>query len=194
MLNARRKKADATTTDAAGAAPALKAKAAAPAPKKEKVAKPKAKVEGSMRTIALGRHYRDGHEAILDENGLPKLRAYFDTLDRSAAPIAKDWDKSKSVPLKDLIKYLNATVYKPVFGQALRAGIARDLVLGTFDALLSLSEQDFKYKIPNFMRVETKTRAERMAHNPKTGAQIKVKAKKVVTLRPTRAVRDYIAG
>lgn len=195
MLNARRKKAEAaapapttTTPTKAAAAPAAAKKTVA-APKKAKV-----KVEGSMRTIALGRHYKDGHEAILDEHGLPKLRAYFDIAGRGAAPIAKDWDKTKSVPLKDLIKYLNEVVYKPVFGQALRGTIARDLVLGTFDALLGLSEQDYKYKIPNFMRVETKVRAERMAHNPKTGASIKVKAKKVVAIKPTRAVRDYISG
>lgn len=208
MLAARRNKAEAATEKttektekkpeaaakkAAPAAPAKKAEAKKEAPAK-KAAKPKVKVEGSLRTIALGRHYKDGHEAAVDENGMPKLRAYFDALGRSAGALPKDFDKSKSVPLKDLIKHLNATVFTPIFGQSLRAPIARDLVLGTFDALLSLSEQDFRYKIPNFMRAETKQRAERTAHNPKTGATIKVKAKKVVTFKATRAVKDYIAN
>lgn len=211
MLAARRKKAEvatttATNTEAKTAAPkaaTTKAAAATAAPKAPKAAKapkaPKAekkvkvKVEGSMRTIALGRAYKN-LEAVLDDNGLPKLRAYFDAVGRSASTLPKDFDKTKSVPLKDLIKHLNETVYKPIFGQALRSTVARDLLLGTFDSLLSLSENEFKYKIPNFIRVETKTRAERTAHNPKTGATIKVKAKKVVTFKPTRAVRDYISN
>lgn len=186
MLSARRKKVEATTTTAT----ATEKTTATAAPAKKTVKK--VKVEGSMRTIALGRAYKET-EAVLDDNSLPKLRAYFDAVGRGAAPIAKDWDKTKSVPLKDLIRHLNDTVYKQIFGQALRGPVARDLVLGTFDALLALSEQEFKYKIPNFMRVETKTRAERMAHNPKTGAAIKVKSKKVVSFKPTRAVRDYIS-
>lgn len=185
MLSARRKKTEATAT-----ATEKTEATATPAPAKK--AKTKVKVDGSLRTIALGRAYKE-NQAVLDENSLPKLRAYFDAVGRGVTPVAKDWDKTKSVPLKDLIKHLNATVYKQIFGQALRGPVARDLLLGTFDALLGLSEQDYKFKIPNFMRVETKTRGERMAHNPKTGAAIKVKAKKVVAFKPTRAVRDYIA-
>jgi nucleoid DNA-binding protein len=205
MLAARRKKADAattTTTTTTTAAPKAEAKAKpAAAAKPAKAAKPatakpakkKVKVEGSMRTIALGRSYKE-FEAVVDDNGLPKARAYFDAVGKSAAALPKDFDKTKSVPLKDLIKHLNETVYKPIFGQALRSAVARDVILGTFDSLLSLSENDFKYKIPNFLRAETKTRAERKAHNPKTGASIKVKAKKVVTFKATRAVRDYISN
>jgi nucleoid DNA-binding protein len=192
MLAARRKKAEATT---AATTTKTEAKAAKPA-KAEKAAKPakkKVKVEGSMRTIALGRAYKE-FDAAVDDNGLPKLRAYFDAVGKSAAALPKDFDKTKSVPLKDLIKHLNETVYKPIFGQALRSAVARDLILGTFDSLLTLSENDYKYKIPNFFRAETKTRAERKAHNPKTGASIKVKAKKVVTFKATRAVRDYISN
>ena len=204
MLAARRKKADATATttttttaapkaeaNAKPAAAAKPAKAAKPAAAKP--AKKKVKVEGSMRTIALGRSYKE-FESVVDDNGLPKARAYFDAVGKSAAALPKDFDKTKSVPLKDLIKHLNETVYKPIFGQALRSAVARDLILGTFDSLLSLSENDFKYKIPNFLRAETKVRAERKAHNPKTGASIKVKAKKVVTFKATRAVRDYISN
>lgn len=195
MLAARRKKVEATASTTTKTETKTAPKAAKPAktaaPKAEK--KKKIKVEGSMRTIALGRAYKE-FDAVLDENGLPKVRAYFDAVGRSAAALPKGFDKTKSVPLKDLIKHLNETVYKPIFGQALRSAVARDILLGTFDSLLSLSENDFKYKIPNFLRAETKTRAERKAHNPKTGESIKVKAKKVVSFKATRAVRDYIAN
>lgn len=196
MLTARRNKAAETKTaeKTETKTTAKTASTAKPAKKTPaKTEKKKVKVEGSMRTIALGRAYKD-FEPILDDNGLPKVRAYFDAVGRSAGAIEKGFDKSKSVPLKDLIRHLNATVYAPVFGQALRSAVARDLVLGTFDALLSLSENDYKYKIPNFLRAETKTRAERKAHNPKTGESIKVKAKKVVAFKATRAVRDYISN
>ena len=187
MLNARRKKAaEAATTE-------TKPKTTASTTKKTETKK-KVKVEGSARTIAIGRRFRDGHEAIVDDAGLPKARAYFDPMGRGAGAIPKDWDKEKTVPLKDLIRHVNEVAFKEFFGQPLRGAMARDLVLGIFDTFLTLSEHGYRYKIPNFMRVETKQRAERMAHNPKTGASIKVKSKRVVSIKPTRAVRDYIAS
>lgn len=184
MLAERRKKAAEATANTATTTTTATA---------TKKAKKGGKVEGMMRTIALGQHYKT-IEATVDEAGLPKVRAYFDAMGRGASGIPEGFDKEKFLPFKDLVKFVNDSVYKKIFGASFRGPVARDLILGTFDALLQLSEQDIKYKIPNGIRAETKLRKERIGHNPKTGAQIKVKSKKVLTMKPPRAVREFIAN
>lgn len=187
MMDARRKA-------KAAAAPATVAEKVAPEKKEKKAKASGSKATGSMRTIAAGRHYKDGHTAKTDENGMPLSRAYFDPAGRSAKTVEKGWDKDRTVPIKDLIRHMNQELFRPLFGQPLRGAVARDLVFGFADILIALSEQGYKYKIPNGFGVETKTRAPRLAHNPKTKQQVKVPARRVVKVRPTRAVREFIAS
>jgi DNA-binding protein HU-beta len=49
-----------------------------------------------------------------------------------------------------------------------------------------------KFVIPGFGRVVKAHRKARMGRNPQTGEQIKIKAKTVVRLRPSKALKDAV--
>lgn len=181
----------AATTDTAAEQPKRAAK---------KKANTTAKVSGSMRTIASGRHYKDGHVAQLDESNYPKVRAVFDPAGRSAKSIdVANFDRETTVPVKELIAHLNQELFRPLFGQPLKGSLARDLVLGFGDVLTTLSEQGISYRIPNAFAADTVVRKERKARSMKNGGNnsddpIIVPPRRAVRFRPTRAVKEFIAS
>jgi DNA-binding protein HU-beta len=66
-----------------------------------------------------------------------------------------------------------------------------------FDELFKLAIKECKgaagkFVIPNFGRAVKAHRKARLGRNPQTGEQIKIKAKTVVRLRPSKAFKDAI--
>jgi nucleoid DNA-binding protein len=200
-----RRKAKAATTGAAPeaevtTAPATEVVAAATAPeaaapKAAKKKKTTTKIAGSLRTIANGRHYKDGHVPTLDADNFPKARAYFDPAGRAAKSVdLKSIDKEKTLPLKDLIQHMNQELFRSIFGQPLRGTVARDLVLGFADVLTALSEGGIAYRIPNGFSAEPVVRKAREARNPKSKETMQLEARRAIRITPTRAVKMFMAS
>ena len=66
-----------------------------------------------------------------------------------------------------------------------------------FDELIKLAVKEAKgaagkFVLPGIGRVGKAHRKARMGRNPQTGEQIKIKAKTVVRLRPSKALKDAI--
>ncbi len=66
-----------------------------------------------------------------------------------------------------------------------------------FDELFKLAVKEAKggagkFVIPGLGRVVKAHRKARMGRNPQTGEQIKIKAKTVVRLRPSKALKDAV--
>jgi integration host factor subunit beta len=62
----------------------------------------------------------------------------------------------------------------------------KDIVQYTFDAILGALVRGEKVELRNFGVFVIKERAERRARNPRTGAEVLVPKKKVVTFKPGR--------
>lgn len=71
----------------------------------------------------------------------------------------------------------------------------RELVQRTFDALIETLVRDGRVELRNFGVFQIKKREARMARNPRTGEQVPVRAKHVVTFKPGKEmeaqVRDW---
>lgn len=70
---------------------------------------------------------------------------------------------------------------------------AEEIVDGMFDAIVSTLKKGGEVSIAGFGIFSVKSRAARMARNPKTGEQVKVAAKKVPKFRPAKALKDMVA-
>jgi len=70
---------------------------------------------------------------------------------------------------------------------------AEEVVDGLFDAIVSTLKKGGEVSIAGFGIFSVKQRAARMARNPKTGAQVKVEAKRVPKFRPAKGLKDTIA-
>ncbi|MCC7160612.1 HU family DNA-binding protein [Candidatus Nomurabacteria bacterium] len=70
---------------------------------------------------------------------------------------------------------------------------AEEVVDGMFDAIVSTLKKGGEVSIAGFGIFSVKSRAARMARNPKTGEQVKVAAKKVPKFRPAKALKDMVA-
>lgn len=70
---------------------------------------------------------------------------------------------------------------------------AEELVDGMFDAIIGTLKKGGEVSIAGFGIFSVKQRAARMARNPKTGAQVKVAAKKVPKFRAAKALKDSVA-
>ena len=70
---------------------------------------------------------------------------------------------------------------------------AEEIVDGLFDAIVSTMKKGGEVSIAGFGIFSVKARAARMARNPKTGAQVKVAAKKVPKFRAAKALKDAVA-
>lgn len=69
---------------------------------------------------------------------------------------------------------------------------AEEIVDGLFGAIMSSLKDGDDVSIAGFGIFSVKSRAARMARNPKTGEQVKVPAKKVVKFRPAKALKDAV--
>lgn len=193
MLDQRRKQ------KAAAAAPALATvtAAAAEAPKKprkektKKAAKAKSEVDGKLRSIAIGRAYRE-YEAPM-EDGRPSYRSVFDLAGRSAEKLPKDFSKDRLVPMTAFLKHLNETVARKVFGAPLRPRVLRMFFEGICDQGLTLAEGGWKIKYPNLVTIERVERKERKARNPRTNETVHVPRHMALSTKPTRSAKAYMA-
>ena len=70
---------------------------------------------------------------------------------------------------------------------------AEEIVDGLFDAIIGTLKKGGEVSIAGFGIFSVKQRAARMARNPKTGAQVKVAAKRVPKFRPAKGLKDSIA-
>lgn len=79
-----------------------------------------------------------------------------------------------------------------------RVGLSRaegqhmvDQILDRMAAALAAGEN---VKISNFGTFLLNDKAERVGRNPKTGVEVPVSARRVVTFRPSQGLRDQVAG
>ena len=72
----------------------------------------------------------------------------------------------------------------------------RELVQRTFDALMESLAEEGRVELRNFGVFQIKRREARMARNPRTGAQVPVRARNVVVFKPGKEmearVRSYV--
>ena len=71
---------------------------------------------------------------------------------------------------------------------------ANKVVNAVFDAVYEGIAKDGKVVLPGFGTFEVRSRTARVGRNPRTGEQIKIKAKKVVKLVACKALKDAILG
>ncbi len=70
---------------------------------------------------------------------------------------------------------------------------AEEIVDGMFDSIVSTLKKGDEVSIAGFGIFSVKSRAARMARNPKTGEQVKVAAKRVPKFRPAKGLKDMVA-
>jgi integration host factor subunit beta len=68
------------------------------------------------------------------------------------------------------------------------------VVQKTFDAIVSSLVEHGRIELRNFGVFEVKRREPRRARNPRTGKEVYVEAKHVVTFKPGKVMQDLVAG
>lgn len=68
----------------------------------------------------------------------------------------------------------------------------KEVVQKTFDALIDILVENKRIELRNFGVFEVKERKGRTARNPKTGEQVYVPAKSVVTFKPGKIMEERI--
>ncbi|MBI4557130.1 MAG: integration host factor subunit beta [Candidatus Hydrogenedentes bacterium] len=74
-----------------------------------------------------------------------------------------------------------------------QSDVAR-IVEDTFDAITQALANGERWELRDFGVFEVKTRASRIGRNPRTGDQVPVPERKVVTFRPGKKMKDLISG
>ena len=69
---------------------------------------------------------------------------------------------------------------------------AKRILQSMFETIIDVLERDSRIEIRNFGVFAVKQRAARMARNPRTGEQVPVSAKRVVTFKPGRLMEERI--
>src|SRR3954467_9088611 len=128
-LDARRKAPQATTTASTKSGTTTTKKTDA-----------ESRTQGPLHSIALMRAYLD-HEPKLapDGSGMPLLRSIFDAAGHASKSIHKEVRKDRVVNNAAFVEHVNAEVFKKIFGVPLRGKIARFLVDGIADQILTLA-------------------------------------------------------
>jgi len=68
----------------------------------------------------------------------------------------------------------------------------KEIVQKTFDAIVETLVTDHRIELRNFGVFEVKKRAARKARNPRTGGQVQVPAKFVVTFKPGKEMEERV--
>lgn len=68
----------------------------------------------------------------------------------------------------------------------------KEIVQKTFDAIIETLVDDRRIELRNFGVFEVKMRAARKARNPRTGGQVEVPAKFVVTFKPGKEMEEKV--
>lgn len=88
------------------------------------------------------------------------------------------------------------TKSKIVAHMAAKCGMAKKAAGGFFDELAKLAAAECKkvgkFVIPGLGRAVKRQTKARMGRNPQTGEAIKIKAKTVVRLRPSKAFKEMV--
>jgi nucleoid DNA-binding protein len=71
---------------------------------------------------------------------------------------------------------------------------AAKIIEGTFDVLSKTLAEGKRWELRDFGVFEVKTRASRMGRNPRTGDQVPVPERRVVTFRPGKKMKELIAS
>ncbi|MBI4569160.1 MAG: HU family DNA-binding protein, partial [Planctomycetes bacterium] len=70
---------------------------------------------------------------------------------------------------------------------------ARNIVQGTFDAIIDVLKADGRMELRDFGVFEVKERRSRHARNPRTGQPVEVPVRRIVKFRPGREMAERIA-
>ena len=68
------------------------------------------------------------------------------------------------------------------------------VIEGTFEALSEALAEGKRWELRDFGVFEVKTRASRIGRNPRTGAQVPVPERRVVTFRPGKKMKEVVSG
>ncbi len=68
------------------------------------------------------------------------------------------------------------------------------IIEGTFDALSKSLAEGKRWELRDFGVFEVKSRASRIGRNPRTGDQVPVPERRVVTFRPGKKMKEMIAA
>lgn len=74
-----------------------------------------------------------------------------------------------------------------------QSDVAR-VVEGTFEAISEALAEGKRWELRDFGVFEVKTRASRIGRNPRTGDQVPVPERRVVTFRPGKKMKEVVAG
>ena len=77
-----------------------------------------------------------------------------------------------------------------------KTSLSKKQIEGVLDETLALASREAKksgqFVLPGFGKLVLANRKARIGRNPQTGEQIKIKAKTVVRLRPSKALKDAV--
>ncbi len=68
------------------------------------------------------------------------------------------------------------------------------VIEGAFDSVSRTLAQGERWELRDFGMFEVKTRASRMGRNPRTGAQVPVPERRVVTFRPGKLMKEVVSN
>jgi integration host factor subunit alpha len=68
------------------------------------------------------------------------------------------------------------------------------IIEGTFDTISETLADGKRWELRDFGVFEVKTRASRIGRNPRTGDQVPVPERRVVTFRPGKKMKELVAG
>ncbi len=68
------------------------------------------------------------------------------------------------------------------------------IIEGTFEAISQSLAEGHRWELRDFGVFEVKTRASRIGRNPRTGDQVPVPERRVVTFRPGKRMKELVAG
>lgn len=68
------------------------------------------------------------------------------------------------------------------------------VIEGTFETISGALAEGKRWELRDFGVFEVKTRAARIGRNPRTGDQVPVPERKVVTFRPGKKMKEVVAG
>ncbi len=68
------------------------------------------------------------------------------------------------------------------------------IVEGAFEAITKSLAQGERWELRDFGVFEVKSRASRIGRNPRTGEQVPVSERRVVTFRPGKRMKELVSG
>lgn len=183
MLNARRKQRAIAET--------AKTKTKKTTKTKVKATNTNKLVDGSLRSLAIGRAYTE-FEAVLDDDGKVDVGFYFDPKGRYAEAVSSKTRRDRVLSNKAFTQHINKTVIEKIFGMPMQEKVVRMLIEGIADQVIRFVEDGRKVKYPNLATFTRKECAPRRARNPRTGEEVQVPARVTMRAAVSRAAKAYM--